>query len=146
MTLPTGLPLFTGRTTIVTTSPGLKELLLQPRLIMSGGLLVSVTHRTVLPSSPFTSNCRKQCGLAQNHSTTVPLKVSLFAGSFSNAATPWWAAAGIEALNPAKDDNQCLKNSRSHGVNLQSGLLPRELRSTNISLPRNCNDNARHSP
>src|SRR4051794_34635527 len=82
----TGLPLLTGSTVIVTWSPGFSEVLLQPAFTMSGGLLVSAIQCTLLPSSPLTSYCRKQCGLAQNHSVTVPFMVSCL--PTSNAALP----------------------------------------------------------
>src|SRR6202008_4094509 len=65
MMLPTGLPLLTGRTVTVTSSPTLKLCLVQPRFCMSGGLLASTTQCTGWPSSPLTSNCRNVCGLAQ---------------------------------------------------------------------------------
>src|SRR5580700_5522056 len=77
-TRPIGRPFLTGSSVTVTSSPGLKDCLLQPRLTMSDGLLASTAQCTTLPLSSFTSNLRKQCGLAQNHSVTVPFKASFF--------------------------------------------------------------------
>src|ERR1700693_6377417 len=67
---------------------------------MSGGLLASATQCATWPLSSLTSNSRRQWGLAQNHSVTVPFKVTFFPAS--NAALPWCAASGTEAIrNPA---------------------------------------------
>src|SRR5581483_8155461 len=60
---------------------------------MLGPLCASTTHCTVCPFSSLTSNLKKQCGLAQNHSTTVPLRVSFF--EVSNDAAPWCANNGV---------------------------------------------------
>src|SRR5947208_1624364 len=96
--LPTGAPLFTGRTVTVTSSPALKLLLVQPRFCMSGGLLASTTQCTTCPSSRLTSNCRNVCGFAQIHCVTTPFNTRRLAGSFSNAAAPWCAATGRDAI------------------------------------------------
>src|SRR5712691_9144313 len=80
----------------VTSSPALNVCLLHPRSIMSGPLVVSVTQLTTLPLSSFTSNFRKQWGLAQNHSVTVPFIVILF--PVSNAELPWCANSGTETI------------------------------------------------
>src|SRR5712691_123218 len=98
MMLPTGRPVFTGRTVTVTSSPALKLLLVHPRFCMSGGLLASTTQCTSCPLSPLTSNCRNVCGFAQIHSVTMPFSTRRLAGSFSNAAAPWCAATGRDAI------------------------------------------------
>src|ERR1051326_1570725 len=59
---------------------------------MAGGLLPSATQCTTLPLSSFASNCKKQWGLAQNHSVTVPFMVTRL--SESKAAFPWCAQTG----------------------------------------------------
>jgi hypothetical protein len=87
LTPPTGLPLFTGSTVAVTGSPTLNERRLQPRFTMSGGLLVSTTQFRTVPFASLTSNFRKQCGLDQTHSVTVPFISSFF--PVSNVAAPW---------------------------------------------------------
>src|ERR1700722_7760207 len=67
---------------------------------MSGGLLVSATQCTTLPSASLTSNFRKQCGLAQNHSETVAFKVTFF--PLSKFELPWCPKSGSEtARRPA---------------------------------------------
>src|SRR5207249_9770788 len=73
---PTGAPLLTGWSVTVTSSPALNEVRAHPRLVMSVGLLTSTAQFRTLPVSSFASNFRKQCGLAQIHSVTVPLSVS----------------------------------------------------------------------
>src|SRR5438477_12921484 len=75
---PTGFPLLTGSTVTVTSSPGLNIPLLQPRLIISGGLLPSTTQCITLPLASFTSYRKKQCGFAQNHPVTTPFMLTLF--------------------------------------------------------------------
>src|SRR5439155_23698847 len=92
----------------VTSSPALKVCLLHPRSIMSGPLVVSVTQLTTLPLSSFTSNFRKQWGLAQNHSVTVPLRVSLF--PVSNAELPWCANDGTDTINTPRARARTVKN------------------------------------
>src|SRR5438067_2407392 len=96
---PSGFPLFTGSTVTVTSSPSLNIPLLQPRLIISGGLLVSTTQCTTLPLASLTSNCKKQCGFAQNHFVTVPFMVTLL--SESKAAFPWCAQSGKVTITTA---------------------------------------------
>src|SRR5580700_526345 len=91
---PIGKPFLTGSTVTVTSSPGLNDCLLHPRLTISDGLLDSAAQCTTLPLSSFTSNLRKQWGLAQNHSVTVAFRVSFFVVSY--AAAPWCANSGIE--------------------------------------------------
>src|SRR5690242_5863040 len=59
---------------------------------MSGGLLPSATQWTTLPPSSLASNCKKQWGLAQNHSVPVPFMVTRL--SESKAAFPWCAQTG----------------------------------------------------
>src|SRR5437588_12288242 len=66
---------------------------------MSGGLLASATQCTTLPLASLTSNCKKQCGFAQNHSVTVPFMVTLL--SESKAAFPWCAQSGKVTITTA---------------------------------------------
>src|SRR5438270_4281271 len=66
---------------------------------MSGGLLPSTTQCTTLPLASLTSNCKKQCGFAQNHSVTVPFMVTLL--SESKAAFPWCAQSGKVTITTA---------------------------------------------
>src|ERR1700686_3289656 len=64
---------------------------------MSGGLLVPATQCTTLPLSSFTSNFRKQWGLAQNHSETVAFMVTFF--PLSKLEVPWCAKSGKETVS-----------------------------------------------
>src|SRR5438445_324661 len=91
-----GLPFLTGSTVTVTSSPGLKVRMLQPRSIMSARLFVSATQCTTMPLLSFTSNFSQQCGFAQTHSVTVPFRVTFF--PTSNAALPWCANSGIDTI------------------------------------------------
>src|SRR6266853_33510 len=50
----------------------------------------------------------KQCGLAQNHSVTVPFIVSFF--SVSNAELPWCANSGIETIITPTARTKTIKN------------------------------------
>src|SRR5216683_8328332 len=93
---PIGWPFLTGMKVTVTSSPGLNECLLQPRLTMSDGLLASVTQCTTVLLSSFASNFRKQWGFAQNHSVTVAFTVIFFDVSY--AAAPWCANTGTETV------------------------------------------------
>src|ERR1700726_3068505 len=99
-TRPTGAPFLTGMKVTVTSSPGLNESLLQPRLTMSAGLLVGVAQCTMLLLSSFASNFRKQWGLAQNHSVTLAFTVIFFVVSY--AAAPWCANSGAETVKRPK--------------------------------------------
>ena len=80
MIRPIGCPFLTGVIVRTNSSPGLKESLLHPRLIMSGGLLASATQCTTFPFSSLTSNLSKQWGFAQNQSVTVALTVTFLIG------------------------------------------------------------------
>ena len=73
--LPTGAPFFTGCNATVTGSPALKEVRRQPRDDMVVGFCVSTLQLRTAPVSSFASNFRKQCGLDQTHSVTVPFNV-----------------------------------------------------------------------
>jgi len=64
----------------------------QPRLVMSVGLLTSTAQFRTVPVSSIASNFRKQCGLAQIQSVTVPFSVTSLL--VSKLAVPWWAATG----------------------------------------------------
>src|SRR5437879_5521107 len=72
---------------------------------MSGGLLPSATQCTTLPLASLTSNCKKQCGLAQNHSVTVPFIVTLL--SEAKAAFPWCAHSGTVTITSANAQATC---------------------------------------
>src|SRR6266576_997362 len=50
----------------------------------------------------------KQCGLAQNHSVTVPFIVSFF--SVSNAELPWCANSGTETIKTPTARAKTTKN------------------------------------
>src|SRR5579864_2708368 len=72
---------------------------------MSGGLLPSATQCTTLPPASLTSNCKKQCGLAQNQSVTVAFIVTLL--SASKAAFPWCAQRGTVTITTANTQANC---------------------------------------
>src|ERR1700747_1929724 len=97
--LPPGLPFLSGRRLTVISSPGLNESLLQPFPIMLMGACASPTQCATSPLSA-TSNLRRQCGLAQNHSVTVPFTVTLF--SVSNTALAWCAKRGVTPISRPK--------------------------------------------
>src|SRR5438445_13709155 len=63
---------------------------------MPGGLLVSTTQCLISPSVVFSSNLRKQCGLAQTHSVTAPFTVTVL--SVLNSAFPWCASWETETI------------------------------------------------
>src|ERR1044071_2091466 len=92
---PIGAPFFTGCRLTVTMSPTLNEDRAQPRLVMSVGLLTSTAQLRTVPVSSIASNFRKQCGLAQIHSVTVPFSVRSFV--VSKLAVPWCARTGAES-------------------------------------------------
>src|SRR5580692_7746502 len=73
---PYAPPFLTGITSTVIASPGLNDALLQPLCAIAGGPPASIVHCRTLPVSSFTSIVKRQWGFAQNHSTTVPLRVS----------------------------------------------------------------------
>src|ERR1700756_3544457 len=81
----------------VTSSPGLNELRAQPCLAISCGLLVSTIQCVGSPLSFLPSIFRKQCGLAQSHSVTVPDTLTFL--SVSYAAFPWCANSEVEIMN-----------------------------------------------
>ena len=81
----------------VTSSPGLNELRAQPSLAISCGLLVSTIQCVCSPLSFLPSIFRKQCGLAQSHSVTVPDTLTFL--SVSYAAFPWCANSEVEIMN-----------------------------------------------
>src|SRR4030095_14975724 len=89
---PMGAPFFTGCRLTVTTSPTLNERRAQPRLVMSVGLLTSTAQFRTVPVSSIASNFRKQCGLAQIQSVTVPFSVKSLL--VSKLAVPGCAATG----------------------------------------------------
>src|SRR5262245_22179928 len=97
---PIGAPFFTGCRLTVTTSPTLNEERAQPRLVMSVGLLTSTAQFRTVPVSSIASNFRKQWGLAQIQSVTVPFSVKSLL--VSKLAVPWCAATGavIRAMSP----------------------------------------------
>src|SRR3954471_1122167 len=66
---------------------------------MSVGLPSSRFHTVATPLASFTSTFRKQCGLAQSHSVTLPLTVTSLA--LSKLAPPWWARRGAENTTTA---------------------------------------------
>jgi len=78
------------------------------KVLMSAGLLVSATQCTTPPLSSLTSNFRKQWGLAQNHSVTVPFRTSLF--PVSNAELPWCANIGTDAITTPTARAQTVEN------------------------------------
>ena len=61
--------------------PGFKMCLVQPRLVMSMGLLTSAAQCATSPLSFVASNLRKQCGLAHSHSVTVAFRTNCFSMS-----------------------------------------------------------------
>jgi len=80
----------------VTSSPGLNELRAQPCLAISCGLLVSTIQCVGSPLSFLPSIFRKQCGLAQSHSVTVPDTLTFLLVSY--AAFPWCANSEVEIV------------------------------------------------
>src|SRR6266571_4420967 len=105
---PTGAPLLTGCSATVTSSPALNDVRAQPRFVMSVGLLTSAAQFRTEPVSSFASNFRKQWGLAQIHSVTVPFKVSSFV--VSKLAAPWCATSGTEATRRPTAPRKTPKN------------------------------------
>src|SRR4029077_5711161 len=93
LVLPIGDPFFTGCRVTVTSSPALNEVRAQPHWTMVDGACVSTAQWATLPLSFLTSNFRKQCGLDQTHSVTVPFNVMVFS---SKLAVPWCANSGAE--------------------------------------------------
>src|SRR5947209_14411080 len=87
---PMGAPFLTGCRVTVTSSPNLNDVRAQPSRVMSVGLLTSTAQLRTSPVSSFASNFKKQCGLAQIHSVTLPLSVYSFV--VSKLAAPWCAA------------------------------------------------------
>src|SRR5436190_3937741 len=73
---PIGAPFLTASSTTVTSSPALNALLDQPRCVIPTGFCVSSDQLRTSPVSSFASIFRKQCGLAQIHSVTVPASVT----------------------------------------------------------------------
>src|SRR5713226_5655094 len=105
---PTGAPLLTGCSATVTSSPALNDVRAQPRFVMSVGLLTSAAQFRTEPVSSFASNFRKQWGLAQIHSVTVPFSVSSFV--VSKLAAPWCANSGTEATRRPTAPRKTPKN------------------------------------
>src|SRR5712691_2193528 len=64
-------PFLAGAPMIVTWSPGLRVLLLQPLLVRRFGLGSSPCHSMTLPLSSFTVNVSNECGLTNWSSFTV---------------------------------------------------------------------------
>src|SRR5213079_3647644 len=89
-----GWPFLTGSIVTVTSSPALNDVRDHPRGVIDVGLCVSTAQFRTLPVSSFASNFRKQCGLLQIHSVTVPFNVISL--PVSSAAAPWCAASGAE--------------------------------------------------
>src|SRR5262245_12272142 len=72
----------------------LKAFLDQPRCVIAVGFCVSSAQLRTPPVSSIASIFRKQCGLAQIHSVTVPLSVTCF--DVSKLALPWCATTDAE--------------------------------------------------
>src|SRR5258708_3717422 len=111
---PSGAPFFTGCNVTVTSSPNLNDDLAQPSRVMSVGLLTSTAQLRTSPVSSFASNFRKQCGLAQIHSVTLPFSVYSFV--VSKLAAPWWAATDTPRRTTAPrttPENVCLNTPSS---------------------------------
>src|SRR6266850_926070 len=92
---PIGAPFLTGSNVTVTSSPALNDVRDHPRCVIAVGFCVSTAQFRTVPVSSFASNCRKQCGLLQIHSVTVPLTVTSL--PVSSAAAPWWAMSGTDS-------------------------------------------------
>src|SRR5205823_12014742 len=79
---PIGWPFLTGSIVTVTSSPALNDVRDHPRGVIDVGLCVSTAQFRIVPVPSFASNFRKQWGLLQIHSVTVPFNViSLQSGS-----------------------------------------------------------------
>src|SRR5712691_678844 len=113
---PTGAPFLTGCSATVTSSPALNDVRAQPRFVMSVGLLTSAAQFRTEPVSSFASNFRKQWGLAQIHSVTVPFKVSSFV--VSKLAAPWCATSGTEATRRPTAPRKTPKNLSFTGASV----------------------------
>src|SRR6267142_2323575 len=79
-------PQVTGSSVTVTSSPALNDVRDHPRCVIAVGFCVSTAQFRTVPESSFASNCRKQCGLLQIHSVTVPFTVTSL--PVSRAAAP----------------------------------------------------------
>src|SRR5213593_2161839 len=88
-----GAPFLTPCKVNVTTSPDLNEVRVHPSALMVVGFWVSTAQFVTLPLSSLTSYFRKQWGLDQTHSVTVPFIVRIFS---SKLAAPWCASRGTE--------------------------------------------------
>src|SRR5213593_4004655 len=83
---PTGWPFLTGSMVTVTSSPALNDDRDHPRPVIVVGPCVSTDQFRTPPVSSFALNFRKQCGLLQIHSVTVPFNVISL--PVSSAAVP----------------------------------------------------------
>src|SRR5437867_2369618 len=94
-----GAPFLTPCKVNVTTSPDLNEVRVHPSALMVVGFWVSTAQFFTLPLSSLTSNFRKQWGLDQTHSVTVPFMVRILS---SKLAAPWCASRGTECTRRPK--------------------------------------------
>src|SRR5687767_3598397 len=77
---PAGVPSFIGFSRTVTTSPGLKVVLRQPRRDSEFGLPPSRLHSVLVPLSS-TTTWIQMCGLVHCNSLIVPCSSSVFSSS-----------------------------------------------------------------
>src|SRR6476660_2683444 len=83
---PIGWLFLTGSSVTVTSSPALNDVRDHPRCVIVVGVCVSTAQLRTFPVSSFASNWRKQWGLLQIHSVTVPF--SVISLPVSRAAAP----------------------------------------------------------
>src|SRR5438094_248569 len=71
------------RAPLPTPSPALNDVRAKPLAVISVGFCVSTAQCCTVPSSPVTSNFRKQCGFVQTHCVTVPFNVSCLSAVYN---------------------------------------------------------------
>src|SRR5688572_21862790 len=86
---------------MVTTSPGFRLSLVQPRRLSSVTALVSAFHSSTMPALFFTSSAMMACGFENRNSVTLP-EISMVFVSSKNTANEWCADTALPPSRAAR--------------------------------------------